>query len=118
MGLFGANIKKILKEIRRTSEYYSNDLGKDINDSFQDLKSDYDEVSDVVPEFVEFVNELKPKLDSKDAVKLEAFTNKISKINRNAWNGVEALYTLKRNQQKNSTETLRDIDELELEIKS
>ncbi len=117
MGLFGNNIKKIIREIRRMSEYYSNDLSKEINESFEDLKSEYDSNSNVVPEFMEFVNELKPKLDSADARKLEVFTQKISKVDRNAQKGVDALYELSRNQRKISNESLRDIEELELELK-
>ena len=98
------------------SDYYSNDLKKDIDESFDDLKSAYEETSAVVPEFLAFVQELAPKLDSGDAQKLEAFTGKISKINRNAWNGVEAMYSLKRNQTKIIQESRRDLEELELEI--
>ncbi|RZJ69723.1 hypothetical protein [Flavobacterium sp.] len=117
MGLFGNNIKKIIREVRRMSEYYSNDLSKEINESFEDLKSEYDQNSNVVPEFMEFVNQLKPKLDSADASKLDVFTQKISKVDRNAQKGVDALYELSRNQRKITTESLRDIEELELELK-
>lgn len=113
MGIFGNNIKKIIQEFRRKSEYYSNDLSKEIKESFEDLKSDYDENSTVVPEFLEFVNELKPKLDSKDATKLEAFTARLNKVNRNARNGVEAMRELSRNQKKLSAETLRLYEEFE-----
>ncbi|RYZ84128.1 MAG: hypothetical protein EOP06_18675, partial [Proteobacteria bacterium] len=96
MGLFGNNIKKIIREIRKMSEYYSNDLSKEINESFEDLKSEYDENSNVVPDFTELVKELSPKLETHDAQKLEAFVRKISKVDRNAWNGVEALHELSR----------------------
>ena len=113
MGIFGSNIKKIIQEFRRKSEYYSNDLSKEIKESFEDLKSDYDENSTVVPEFLEFVNELKPKLDSLDASKLEAFTARLNKVNRNARNGVEAMRELSRNQKKLSAETLRLYEEFE-----
>ena len=113
MGIFGNNIKKIIQEFRRKSEYYSNDLSKEIKESFEDLKSDYDENSNVVPEFLEFVNHLKPKLDSQDATKLEAFTARLNKVNRNARNGVEAMRELSRNQKKLSAETLRLYEEFE-----
>jgi hypothetical protein len=113
MGLFGSNIRKIVQEIRKMSEYYSNDLSKDINESFADLKEEYDQNSSVMPEFLEFVNELKPKLDSKDAGKLEAFTSRISKLNRNAMKGVEALHEISRYQRRITTESLREIEELQ-----
>lgn len=113
MGLFGSNIRKIIQEIRRMSEYYSNDLSKDIKESFEDLKEEYEENSTVVPEFIAFVNELKPKLDSKDALKLEAFSSRISKVNRSAFKGVEALYEISRNQRRITTESLREIEEIQ-----
>lgn len=105
MGLFGRDIKKIIQEVRNKTAYYSNDFRKEIEESFEELRNDYQENSEVVPEFEAFVNELKPKLDSKDAKKLEAFTSKLSKVNRSARNGVEALRELSRNQKKMSTET-------------
>jgi predicted transcriptional regulator len=113
MGILGNNIKKIIQEFRNKSEYYSNNLSKEIKESFEDLKSEYDENSNVVPEFLAFVNELKPKLDSQDAIKLEAFTSRFSKVNRNARNGVEAMRELSRNQRKLSAETLRLYEEFE-----
>ena len=111
MGLFGQDIKKIVQEFKMKSEYYSNDLGKEISESLEDLKSDYDETSAVVPEFLEFVNELKPKLAPTDANKLDAFTAKLSKVSRSARNGVEAMRELSRNQRKLSVETLREYEE-------
>ena len=114
MGLFGSNIKKIIREFRNRSEDYSKDLGKEINESLEDLKSDYEENSEVVPEFIEFVNELKPKLDTQDAKKLEDFSSKLHKVDRNAKNGVEAMRELSRNQKKLTVETLRDYEEFEL----
>ena len=113
MGLFGKDIKKIIRELRHKREDYSNDLKKEIEESFLDLKTDYEENSEVVPEFVEFVNELKPKLDSTDAQKLEAFTSRLNKVSRNARNGVEAMRELSRNQKKLSVETQWLYDEYE-----
>lgn len=105
MGLFGKDIKKVIREFRNKREYYSQDLSKEIEETFEDLRADYEENSEVVPEFVEFANELKLKLDSHDAKKLEAFTSRLSKVNRSARNGVEAMRELSRNQRKLSAET-------------
>ena len=113
MGIFGSNIKKVIQEFRKRSEYYSNNLDKEIRESFEDLKSDYDENSAVVPEFIAFVNELKPKLDSQDAIKLDAFSSRLSKVNRSAKNGVEEMRELSRNQKKLTAETLRQYEELD-----
>lgn len=114
MGLFGKNIKKIIDEFKRISEYYSNDLTREIDESFEDLKSDYDESSHAVPEFKKFVDEVKHKLDKKDAGRLEAFTSQFAKLNRSARKGVDAMHELSRNQRKLTSENLRSFEEFEV----
>ena len=113
MGLFGKNVKKIIQEFRKKSEYYSNDLGKEIKESFEELRSDYEENSSAFPEFADFVNELKGKLDLTDAKKLEAFSSRLSKVDRSAKNGVEAMRELSINQRKLTAATLREYEEFE-----
>ena len=113
MALFGNNIRKIVQEFRRINEYYFNDLNKEIRESFEDLKSEYEENSNVVTEFEEFVHELKTKLNSQDASKLEMFTNKLSRVNRTARHGVEAMWELARNQKKMTSESLRQYEQFE-----
>ncbi|SCX85635.1 hypothetical protein [Flavobacterium caeni] len=105
MGLFGKDIKKIIQEVRDKTTYYSDDFRKDIEESFEELRSEYESNSEVVPEFEALVNELKNKLDSADAKKLEAFGSKLNRVNRNARNGVEAMRALSRSQKKLTTET-------------
>jgi Sec-independent protein translocase protein TatA len=105
MGLFGKDIKKIISEVRHKASDYSNGLQKEIDETFVDLREDYEQNSEVVPEFEALINELKPKLDSQDAKKLEAFTSKLNKVSRSARNGVEAMRELSRNQKKVSIET-------------
>lgn len=117
MGLFGNNIKKIIREIRARNEYYSNDLNKEINELIDDLKSDYAQHSNVVSDFDSFVNELNGKLDPADSAKLEDFLQRFSKVDRNAQKGLDALYEVSRNQRKITSESLRDIEEIEFELK-
>ena len=117
MGLFGNNVKKIIREIRARNEYYSNDLSKEINELIDDLKSDYAQHSSVVSEFDTFVTELSGKLGSSDAGKLEDFLRRFSKVDRNAQKGLDALHEVSRNQRKLTSESIRDIEELEMELK-
>lgn len=105
MGLFGKDIKKIIQEVRNKTTYYSEDFRRDIEESFEELRTDYEANAEVVPEFEALVDELKTKLDSSDAKRLEAFTSKLSRVNRSARNGVEAVRQLSRNQKKLSIET-------------
>ncbi|MBC7605532.1 MAG: hypothetical protein H7199_01065 [Burkholderiales bacterium] len=113
MGLFRNNTKKIVQEFKNKSEYYSNDLSKEIKESLEDLKSDFEENNDVIPEFLEFVSELKTKLNTVEVKKLEEFSSKLRKVNRCAKNGVEALRELSLNHRKVTTQTLRLYEEFE-----
>lgn len=113
MGFFRNNTKRILQEFKSKSEDFSKDLSKEIKESFEDLKSDYEANSTVVPEFLEFAEELKNKLSSSDASKLEDFSTRLKKISRTAKNGVEAMRELSLNQRKTTTETLRLYEDFE-----
>ena len=113
MGFFRNNTKRILQEFRAKSEFYSNDLGKEINEAYDDLKSDYEEYSNVVPQFLEFISVLKLRLNETDAQALEDFSLGLKKLNRCAKNGVEAMRELSYNQRKLTTETLRHYEEFE-----
>ena len=88
-------------------------MSKEIKESFEDLKSDYDENSNVVNEFMEFAEELKNKLNTNDAEKLTSFSDRLRKVSRSAKNGVEAMRELSMNQRKVTTETLRLYDDFE-----
>lgn len=111
MGLFGNNVNKIIQEFRKKSELYSNGMSKEINEFLEDLKSDYNESSSVVPEFVEFVEKLKHKLDANDANKLVEFSSRLVKVKRCARNGVEAMMELSKDHKKLTRETFRDYEE-------
>lgn len=113
MAFFRNNTKRIVQEFKNKSEYYSNDLNKEIIEAYEDLKSDYDEHSDTIPEFLEFVSELKNKLATSETAKLEEFITEIRRINYCAKNGVEALRYLSFNQKKLTKETLRLYEEFE-----
>lgn len=111
MGLFGNNLNKIVQEFRKKSEHYSNDISKEIDEFVEDLKSDYNENSNTVPEFEEFVQKIKHKLEPTDASKLEEFSSRLTKVRRCARNGVEAMMELSRDHKKLTRETFRDYEE-------
>lgn len=111
MGFFRNNTKRLIEKFKAKSEYYSNDLSKEITEHLSDLKTDYEEASAVLPEYEEFVNELKSKLDNQDAAKLEAFSSRLAKVGRSARKGVDAMWELSHNQKKLTAENLREYDE-------
>ncbi|MBF6608747.1 MAG: hypothetical protein ITG00_08425 [Flavobacterium sp.] len=113
MGMFKNNKQKLVRELRRISEYYSNDLSRDIKESHEELKSEYEENALIFPEFLDFVDQIKPKLDIRDAGKLEVLTKQLLKVQQTAKHGVDAMWDLSRNQRKNTSQNLREIEALE-----
>lgn len=113
MGFFASNSRRLIKQFKKKSEDYSNHLSKEIKEMLEDLKSDYEENSSVIPEFQDFVKDIKNKLGNSDAIKLEEFSFRLSRVNRSARNGVDAMWELSHNQRKLSAETLREYEEFE-----
>ena len=113
MGLFRNNTKKMIQEFRDKSEYYSNDLSKEIKESFEDLKSEFEEHHSAFPDFLEFVAGIKSKLSTLEANKLEELAQRLKHINHCAKNGVESMRDLSLNQRKVTRETLRLYEEFE-----
>lgn len=111
MGLFGKNDKKIIAELCKKSEDISKDITNEIDELLDELKLEYNENSQVVNEFSEFVNQLKTKLSPEDASKLLEFSTRLTKIKRCAKKGVEAMRELSRDQRKATRETIREYQE-------
>ncbi|WP_298223756.1 hypothetical protein [Flavobacterium sp.] len=113
MGLFRNNTKRMIQEFRDKSEYYSNDLSRDIKESFEELKSEFDEHHQVYSDFTEFVSQIKSKLTAIEAKKLEELSSGLKHINRCAKKGVESMRELSLSQRKITRETLRVYEEFE-----
>ena len=111
MGFFGNKEMKILKRLRLKSEEISNEITKEIDELFVELKSEYDHSQEIISEFSSFANELKSKLHPDDAKKLLEFSTKLDTVKRCAHKGVEALREVKRDQQKATRETIREYQE-------
>jgi hypothetical protein len=113
MGFFGNKTRQLIERFRKNSEDYSNDLSKEINEQLDELTSDYEETSNVLPEFQEFVQSLKTKLENNDAEKLEEFSSRLAKVSRSAKKGVQAMWQLSYRQRKLKAETLMELEELQ-----
>lgn len=111
MGFFGNKEMKILKLLRFRSEEISNEITKEIDELFVDLKSEYDNSQEVVNEFNLFANELKAKLNPDDAKKLLEFSKKLHCVKVCAQKGVEAMRELSRDHKKATRETIREYQE-------
>ncbi|WP_309641519.1 hypothetical protein, partial [Flavobacterium sp.] len=72
-----------------------------------------DEHHHALPDFLEFISQIKSKLTALEAKKLEELSYGLSRINRCAKNGVESMRELSLNQRKVTRETLRLYEEFE-----
>jgi hypothetical protein len=111
MGLFNIYEKKVINELCRKSEEIGKDVSKEIDELFDDLKTDYDENKIVIKEFNDFVNELENKLSPQDVEKLHSFSTRLNKVKRCAKKGVEAIREIAREQKKATKETVREHQE-------
>lgn len=111
MGLFNIYEKKVITELCRKSEEIGKVVSKEIDELFDDLKTDYDENKIVIKEFNDFVNELEKKLSPQDVEKLHSFSTRLNKVKRCAKNGVEAIREIAREQKKATKETVREHQE-------
>lgn len=113
MGFFGSKTKRLIEKFKKKSVDYSNDLSKEIEEQLDDLKSNYEEHSSVIPEFQEFVENIKNKLAKSEAEKLEEFSSRIAKVAHSAKKGVQAMWELSYSQRKMTAENLLEYEELE-----
>jgi len=113
MGLFGGKTKRLIEKFRKNSVDYSNDLNKEIEEQLDELKSDYEAHSDVIPEFLEFVENIKTKLAKNEADKLEEFSSRLAKVGRSAKKGVQAMWELSYSQRKRTAENLLEYEQLD-----
>ncbi|MCA6423193.1 MAG: hypothetical protein IM568_10295 [Flavobacterium sp.] len=111
MGLFNIHEKKVINELCRKSEAIGKDVSKEIDELFDDLKTDYDENKIVIREFNDFVNEIEKKLSPQDVEKLHSFSTRLNKVKRCAKKGVEAVREIAREQKKATKETVREHQE-------
>ena len=113
MGFFGNKTKRLIERFKKSSVDYSNELSKEIEEQLDDLKSDYEENSNVIPEFQEFVENIKTKLAKTEADQLEEFSSRIAKVGRSAKKGVQAMWELSYSQRKLKAENLLEFEELD-----
>lgn len=113
MGFFGSKTKALIEQFRKKNEYYSFGLKKEIDEQLDELKTEYEENSEVVPEFEAFVQTIKTKLGANEIKKLEEFSSRFAKVSRTAKNGVDAMWDISHNQRKIISESQMDYEEFE-----
>ncbi len=113
MGFFGNNLKEVLHEFKTRSEYYSNDLNKEIKEFLDDLDSDYEENMEAVPEFKDFIAKIAGNMDPENLAELEDFAARFTKIDQVARHGIQSMREVLRDQRKISHKTIQDFDEFE-----
>jgi DNA repair ATPase RecN len=111
MGLFGNREKKIIEDLHKKSEDHCKEISKEIDELLDELKDDYEQNSEIVHEFTNLVEQIKPKLSPEDAKKLAEFSTRLTKVKRCARKGVEAMRELARDQRKVTRETSMEYQE-------
>lgn len=113
MGIFSNKTKRLIGELRQRSQHYSNDLTQEINEKLDELKAEYEESSDIFPEFNAFLADLNTRISAGDAEKLEQFAAKLAQVDRSARRGIDAMWEISKNQRKLTAESLREFEALE-----
>lgn len=113
MGFFGSKTKALIEQFRKKNEYYSFGLKKEIDEQLDELKTEYEANSEIVPEFEAFVQTIKTKLGTSEIKKLEEFSSRFAKVSRTAKNGVDAMWEISHNQRKLMSESQMDYEEFE-----
>lgn len=104
MGLFKK--KKGAKDYG--AERLFKDSVKEINELYDDVKSDYADVEKIIAGFSELSETLKEKLDAGDAKKLEDFSARLKKVNLCSKNTVRDIRDVLRNHKKRLAEIKRE----------
>lgn len=109
MGIFDKKAKKIKQELAKKSLLLFKESVRETEELYNDLKTDYDSIENVMAEFVKFIAYIEPKLDKKDADKINGFSRELNKIDKCARDGVRDVRYLLRNQKKRLKETVAEI---------
>lgn len=112
MGILSKRERDALKQLRKKNEVINNDLGKEIDEIFEEINEDYQQNDSFENKFSVFVSKIKSKLSLEESKLLEEFTNQIHKLNYTSKKSLHSIRELAREHKKTSRETLLDYEEL------
>jgi len=84
------------------------EIVKDTNDLYEDFKSEYEAIEDVVSEFVEFIEEIRDRLNEEEKAKSDNLAHNLSKVNNYATRSIRDIRDLLRQQKKVLNEIKHD----------
>jgi hypothetical protein len=105
MGIFKS--KKVNQE-NKNAEVFFKEAVKEINELYDDVKSEYEDIETAVADFTQFVQEIKVRLTKEEEVRIDEFVVRLSKVNRCARNSVRDIRDVLRSQKKRLGEVLRE----------
>jgi archaellum component FlaC len=109
MGLFKKGKTTTELQKQEKSARLFNEAIKEINELYDDMKSDYEQVENLAAEFEQFVSRLSERLDEKDVEELEDFLQRLNRMDANARNSIRDINDIIRLQKKRLSELLNDL---------
>ncbi len=104
----------IFKKKKNVKDYGTEALFKEaireINELYDDVKSEYSDIESVISDFSNLVEEMKGRLDAGDAQKLEEMSTRLKTVDRCSKNTVRDIRDVLRNHKKRLAEIKRDRD--------
>ncbi|WP_294818598.1 hypothetical protein [uncultured Flavobacterium sp.] len=83
---------------------------KEMNELYDDIKSDYSDTGSIVSDFTLLLEGMKDRMDASDAKKLEEFSARLKKMDSTAKNTVRDIRDVLRSQKKRLAEIKRERD--------
>lgn len=100
MALFKKNEKKLRQELIKRNVSFCKETLKEINELYDDLKSEYEEIENISAAFAEFAATLESALDAGQAKQMEYYVAKFYRIDKYAGSAIRDVRDLMRNQKK------------------
>ncbi len=101
--------KKEQQEFRKKTISGFKDAVKELNELYDDARTEYDSLDTVINEFEHFIEELNGRLTTEDRTAMEGFLTKLNKVQRFARNSVRDVRDVLRNQKKRLKEIQNEI---------
>lgn len=109
MGLFKKGKATTELQKQEKSARLFNEAIKEINELYDDMKADYEQVENLAAEFEQFVARLSERLEEKDVEELEDFLQRLNRMDANARNSIRDINDIIRLQKKRLSELLNDL---------
>ena len=110
MEMFSKKERKQLQEISKKNTQLFKEAVKEIEEVYADLNNAYAAIDTVTEEFIKFTEEIKPKVNEADIIKMQAFGKKLAKVDKVARDAVRDVRDVLRSTKKRLKEIQREVN--------